>query len=111
MILKIKVMIKELILFSINFKSKKTSLNNYQYISTIPSKKTQTFQSRSGRVSSDTTYYSSITLYKKRLRGGLEINKYRSTKESTEIAVELSKRLDVVFFTYSPKVIREKMRE
>ncbi len=102
---------QSIVLFSFELNNKKITLNDYKYISVIPTKETQTFQSRSGMVSTNTDYFSSVKVYKKRLRAGIEITKYSTKFEAEQIAQELGKQLELNYFTYSPMIIREKMLE
>ena len=98
-------------LFTFNIRSKSILLTDYIYISVIPTKTTQTGQSRSGMVASSTDYFSSVTLYKNKLKGAVEIKKFTSKKEADQIALQLSEQLNLDYFSYSPKKIRQMMTE
>jgi hypothetical protein len=86
---------------------KKVKLSDYKYITTMPLMEGQQMYANSALSTTITNSYSTITFFKDGLRGKKVITKFNSKNEAIESAENLSVRLNMKFFVYDPKLVRQ----
>ena len=88
---------------------KSTNYKKFTYITAIPTKGTNTMYSRTNSSTSYTDYYFSVFLLDERYRNKKEVTRFEKKSMSTDLAKELAHRMDLTYFEYDPKLIREKL--
>lgn len=86
---------------------KRTKLSDYKYITTMPLIEGQQMYASSAQSTTISNNYTTITFFKDRLRGKKVIAKFDSKNEAVEAAESLSSRLNMKFFVYDPKLVRQ----
>ncbi len=87
--------------------SKTFDVSNWQLITVIPSRQTQTMYARSSTSTSVTDVYFVVALLKSNYRGKKELIKFENKSRSYEVAKGIGERFGLVFFEYNPQTIRE----
>ena len=86
---------------------KKIKLSDFKYISTMPLVEGQQMYANSALSTTITNNYTTVTLFKDRLRGKKVITKLDSKNEAIESAEKLAARLNMKFFVYDPQLVRQ----
>lgn len=86
---------------------KKYPLDKFKYITTMPLIESQQIYGRSSNSITLSNSYTTITFFGERLRGKCIITKFDSKLEAQEIAIKLSDRLNMKYFEYDPKLVRQ----
>ena len=86
---------------------KKVKLSDFKYITTMPLLEGQQMYANSALSTTITNSYTTITFFKDRLRGKKVIAKLDSKNEAIELAEKLATRLNMKFFVYDPKLVRQ----
>ncbi len=86
---------------------KKYPLDRYKYITAMPLIESQQVYASSSNSSTISNSYRAITLFGERLRGKRIITKFDSKSDAEEIAGKLGERLELSYFEYDPKLVRE----
>lgn len=89
---------------------KTMSTSKWQLVTVIPKRETQTMYARSSTSTSITDVYFVVTLLRSNYRGKKELARFENRHRSYEIAKGLSEQLDLEYFEYDPRVIRDAYR-
>lgn len=103
-----KLVIEYILFFGFLDSQKKYDLAKYIYITTIPTKHTQTYY-RTTNSGTFTNYFFSVCLLNANYRNQLEIAKFDQKSEAVDVAKRLSELLNKEYFDHDPQVIREKI--
>jgi hypothetical protein len=88
---------------------KKIDSRKYAIITVVPSKQSNTMYARTNTSTNYTDYYHSVCLLTKQYRGKRELTKFTQKAQAVEVAKELGHRMNLEYFEYDPRVIRDKM--
>lgn len=86
---------------------KKYPLDKYVYITAMPLVESARVYGRSSNSISISNNYFAVTIFGNRFKGKRLLKKYDSKTEATEVAQKLASRLNMKFFEYDPKLVRE----
>ncbi len=86
---------------------KKYPLEKYMYVTAMPLLESARVYGRSSNSTTISNNYHSVTLFGNRLRGKRVLKKYDSKAEASEAAQKLADRLNLKYFDYDPKLVRE----
>lgn len=86
---------------------KKYPLDKYIYVTAMPLIESARAYSRSSHSTTTTDNYHTITMFGNRLRGKRTITKFNTRSEAQEYAKSLADRLNLKYFDYDPKLVRE----
>ena len=86
---------------------KKYPLDKYKYITTMPLIESQRVYASTSNSTTISNSYTTVTFFGERLKGKRIIAKFDSKNAAEETAVKLGDRLDLKYFQYDPKLVRQ----
>lgn len=86
---------------------KKYPLNRYKYITAMPLIQSSQAMANYAQTTTISKGYHEINLFGDRLKGKRHVTKFESRTEAQEAAQALANRLDLKYFDYDPKLVRE----
>ena len=83
------------------------SFEAYKYITVMPLIESTRVYANSTNSTTISNNYSTVVLFKDRLKGKKHITKYGERNEAVEVAQKLSSRIGLKYFDYDPKLVRD----
>ncbi len=86
--------------------AKEHSYAGHRYITVVPTRQSYTMHSRTNMSATVSDYFFTVTLFNSTFRNKIEICKKEERDEAQRIAWELADKMDLEYFEYDPKKIR-----
>lgn len=85
------------------------SYDKHKFITVLPLIESARVYASTSNSTTISNNYSAVVIFKDRLKGKKQITKFDSRNEAEEVAKQLEQRLDLKYFDYDPKLVRDIM--